>query len=136
IADGTFWDDLGMTDNGYVDVTFNWENSTSGNTVGSDAFSWDANRIDVFVRGGGNDIYHKWYDNGTWYPAGKTGGFEDLGGDAYSGPAVCSWGVNRLDVFVRGGGDALYHKYYNGSSWVGWENLGGTLSAGVDAVSW
>jgi hypothetical protein len=25
IADGTFWDDLAMTDNGYVDVTYNWE---------------------------------------------------------------------------------------------------------------
>src|SRR5438477_9204417 len=44
-------------------------------TVGPAAASWDANRIDVFVRGGGNDLYHKWYDNGTWYPYGKTGGY-------------------------------------------------------------
>lgn len=25
LADGTFWNDLGMTSNGWVDVTFNWE---------------------------------------------------------------------------------------------------------------
>jgi hypothetical protein len=28
LADGTFWDALGMSNNGWVDVTFNWETST------------------------------------------------------------------------------------------------------------
>jgi hypothetical protein len=28
LADGTFWDDLGMVNNGWVDVTYNWEPAT------------------------------------------------------------------------------------------------------------
>jgi hypothetical protein len=33
IADGTFWDDLLMSGNGWIDVTFNWESSTTGGTT-------------------------------------------------------------------------------------------------------
>lgn len=53
LADGTFWDDLGMVNNGWVDVTFNWENVAtaynatykaqsypSSMTAGSTAIVW------------------------------------------------------------------------------------------------
>ncbi len=59
-----------------------------------------------------------------------------LGGELTSGPAVCSWGPNRLDVFVLATDSSLYHKFWNGSAWSGWEGLGGTLSATPCAVSW
>src|SRR2546428_7309997 len=61
---------------------------------------------------------------------------ESVGGYAASGPAVTSWGANRLDVFVRGWDNALYHKWWNGSAWSGWESLGGTLASDPAAVSW
>ena len=29
LADGTYWDDLGMDDNGWVDVTYLWTDDTT-----------------------------------------------------------------------------------------------------------
>ena len=45
LADGTFWDDLGMVGNGWVDVTFNWESAGTTVTVDNSAsgFSTSAN---------------------------------------------------------------------------------------------
>jgi hypothetical protein len=31
------------------------------------------------------------------------------------GPGAASWAAGRLDVFVRGGGNQLWHKWYDGS---------------------
>jgi hypothetical protein len=45
-------------------------------------------------------------------------------------------GPNRLDVFGIGIDSALYHMAWNGSSWSGWNRLGGSLVAPVKAVSW
>jgi len=59
-----------------------------------------------------------------------------LGGVLTSGPAVASWGVNRLDVFGRGGDNALYHKAWVGTGWSGWASLGGGLTSDPAAVSW
>jgi len=61
--------------------------------------------------------------------------WEDLGGILVSEPGVSSWAPGRLDVFVRGTDNALWHKWYNGS-WSGWESLGGTLNSGPGAVPW
>ncbi len=116
-----------------VNTRKNGNGGTTANLIGPDAVSWGPGRIDVVVRGGGFNIFHKYYNGSSWSP------FWDLGGDSFSSPAISTWGTNRLDVFVRGGGDALYHKYFNGSDWFptgSWENLGGTLSSGPDAVSW
>ena len=49
---------------------------------------------------------------------------------------MSSWQQNRLDVFVRGTDNALYHKYWNGRQWIDWENLGGVLTSAPAAVSW
>ncbi len=56
-----------------------------------------------------------------------------------SGPVV-AWGANRLDVFVVGADRALYHKWWNGSSWgpslTGYEYQGGVCTSRPEAVSW
>jgi Repeat of unknown function (DUF346)/Abnormal spindle-like microcephaly-assoc'd, ASPM-SPD-2-Hydin len=65
----------------------------------------------------------------------NVGVWEPLGGYLTSGPAVASWGPNRLDVFVRGPFNNLYHKSWNGTSWSAYENLGGTLTSDPAAVS-
>lgn len=86
--------------------------------------SWQPNRLDVFVRGTDNAMYHKWWDGRSW------SNYENLGGVLTSAPAAVSWGANRVDTFVRGTDNALYHKYWNGSRWSDWENLGGVLTSG------
>lgn len=49
-------------------------------------------------------------------------------------PAVTSLGMNSLDLFIRDGNNALWHKRYDGA-WHGWESLGS--SQGDPAVaSW
>jgi hypothetical protein len=51
-----------------------------------------------------------------------------------------AWGPNRLDVFVLGTDRALYHKWWNGSSWgpsvTGWEYMGGKCAGQPRVVSW
>jgi hypothetical protein len=63
-------------------------------------------------------------------------GWEALGGVLSSGPDAASWGLNRIDVFGRGTDNALWHKWWDGSSWSHWEPLGGVLSADPGVVSW
>jgi hypothetical protein len=41
-----------------------------------------------------------------------------------------------LDVFALGLDQAVWHRWWNGSSWGGWESLGGRLFSEVSAVAW
>ncbi len=56
-----------------------------------------------------------------------------------SGPVV-SWSSNRLDAFVIGTDRAVYHKWWNGSSWgpsvTGYERQGGICISPPEAVAW
>jgi hypothetical protein len=45
-------------------------------------------------------------------------------------------GPGHLDVFVRGSDNALWHKWFAGGSWSGWESLGGALTSDPSAVGW
>ena len=63
-------------------------------------------------------------------------GWEDLGGNCYSGVGVSSWAPDRLDCFVRGGDNRLWHRWWHGSGWSGWEHLGGAIFNDPGAVSW
>jgi hypothetical protein len=111
-----------------------WESlgAPPANQVWSDptAVSWGNGRIDIFVKGTTNALWHKWYD-GRWSDAYiPNGGWESLGGVLYSGPDACSWGPGRLDIFVKAAGGDIDHKWYDGR-WSdahipngGWESLG------------
>jgi hypothetical protein len=48
---------------------------------------------------------------------------------------VSSWGENRLDVFVKGDDNALYHRWWNGMAWSEYERLGGSLEGAPAAIS-
>ena len=52
-----------------------------------------------------------------------------LGGILTSAPAACSWGPNRTDTFIRGIDNTMYHKYFDGTKWSEWKNLGGELAS-------
>ncbi len=89
-----------------------WE-SLGGLTTGEiSAVSWGPGRLDVFVRGTDNIIYHKWYE-GSWGPSMTD--WESLGGWTDSDVSVVSVGVGKLDLFVRGAAGAIYHKWFNGT---------------------
>jgi hypothetical protein len=96
--------------------------------------SWGVDRFDVFVRGGDNQLYHRWsVDGGATFSR-----WESLGappGGLSSSPAAVSWGYARIDVFVRGGDSRLWHKGWAGT-WSGWENLGGVLTSAPTVSSW
>ena len=93
--------------------------------------SWGDNRLDVFVKGTDNALWHKWWDGTSW-----SSGWENLGGILTSSPGAVSWGNNRIDVFVKGTDNALWHKWWDGNSWSNWESLGGVLTSAPGAVSW
>ena len=97
---------------------------------GPDAAAWEPNRLDVFVHGGDNQLWHRWWDGARW------NGWEPLGGYITSGPGAAAWEPNRLDVFARGGDNQLWHKWWDGARWKGWEPLGGYLTSGPDVASW
>ena len=93
------------------------------------------NRLDVFVLGASGQIHQKYYEA----PAGWSDVYSVLGAPSVGvvgEPTAVSWAANRLDLFVRGGDNALWHKWWDGSTWRGWESLGGTLSSGPDVASW
>ena len=77
-----------------------WESLGGVLDVAAGRVSWGAGRVDVFVRGTDDALWHRWFD-------GKWRGWESLGGPLNFGPAVASWGPRRLDVFARGRDTAL-----------------------------
>jgi hypothetical protein len=90
--------------------------------------SWAPGRLDVFVRGADNALWHRWYQGG-W------SGWESLGGYLTSDPAAVSWSGGRIDVFARGGDYGLWHEYFD-AGWSGWSSLGGYLTSGPAVASW
>jgi hypothetical protein len=172
-----------------------WRNLGGGLTAAPAVSSWDHTRLDVFVRGTDNHMWHRWGDGLNW------SGWEDLGGppgtpivvdhgvtglgsvagvgsvasvtdgvaasvgeaavvgvagvgaagtgvivggggpvglpqELTSAPAAVSWGQNRIDTFARGGNGHMWHKWWDGGAWSGWEDLGGDLTSAVGVASW
>ncbi|MDF1505122.1 matrixin family metalloprotease [Roseisolibacter sp. H3M3-2] len=105
-----------------------WESLGGVLTSGVGVSSWAANRLDVFVRGTDNALWHKWF-------AGGWSGWESLGGVLTSGPSAVSWGANRIDVVVRGTDNACWHKAW-APGWTGWGSLGGIITADPAICSW
>ena len=90
--------------------------------TGPGASAWPS-REDVFVAGTNGALYQK-----TWNAASGWTNWVKLGGYLTSSPGASSWDVGRIDVAVRGGDGAAWHKYYwNG--WSSWGSLGGQLAS-------
>ena len=70
-------------------------------------------RLEIFARGADRALWHIWQvaPNGAW------SGWQSLGGELTSNPAVGQHLVGRLSVFVRGtnGGARLQHDRNNAS---------------------
>ena len=70
------------------------------------------------------------------WPAWSAWPTENLGGGFTSDPAIASQGPGQLNVFARGNDGALWHRWYSGGTWSGWQSLGGNITSGPGAVSW
>jgi SpoIID/LytB domain protein len=95
---------------------------------GPAAASWLPGRLDVFIQGTDNALWHKWYASG-W------SSWETLGGGLSSAPAVTAPAGGALDVFVRGTDNAIYLKRFDGAGWHDWEYLGGATNDAPGATS-
>jgi hypothetical protein len=134
-----------------------WEDLLGQLTSAPAAASWQENRLDCFVRGTKNHMWHKSWDGAAWsvwvdlggppappivagdhllalvaHPVGPMVSFGELA----SAPAAVSWGQDRIDCFARGTDQHLWHKWWDGSAWHGWEDLGGTLASAPAVASW
>jgi hypothetical protein len=130
-ADNAIWHDW-WTGTGWG----TWQ--SLGTTIVSNpaAVSWGPNRIDLFGIGTDGNLYHQWWNGSSWSGWVNEIGHPPPGIASGSGPAVSSWSANRLDVFVRGADNAIWHAWWDGSSWSGWQSLGATIVSNPAAVSW
>ena len=92
------------------------------------AVSSSPTRLDVFIRGSDNELWHRFWNGSAW------SGWENLGGVLGSGPSVVALGPSRLDVFIRGQEGGLWQRTWDGTAWGGWQSLGGVLDGGPSAV--
>jgi Papain family cysteine protease/Repeat of unknown function (DUF346) len=64
-------------------------------------------------------------------------GWKEIGGLIMtSKPSAVSWGLNRIDVVVRGMDSAVWHRWWDGTRWNGWESLGGIIQGAPAICSW
>jgi hypothetical protein len=100
--------------------------------------SWGRGRLDVFMKGADGALWHKFYDASVGWQGWSSLGAPPIGVTLASDPVAISWGYARIDIFVRGSDNALWHKYYdvNLGGWSGWYSHGETLTSGPTATSW
>lgn len=117
-------------------MSWNWKSEDIGFKVkGAPAVSsWKEGRLDVFVRGTDDHLYHRVFENDQWQGA----NWADLsdGHKIETSPAAVSWGPNRIDLFAVWDKE-LHHRAFHDGSWNDWtENLGGITNDAPTAASW
>ncbi|WP_437969197.1 M12 family metallopeptidase [Sorangium sp. So ce260] len=105
--------------------------------------SWGPGRLDVFVRGTDGGLYHKTCSDTTKSCGASSAAWSSWsrrGTGTFSGnPAVVSWGVNKIDIFVHGLDHKLWSIWYDQRGWGDFYLLDfGTLYSGSSpaVASW
>jgi hypothetical protein len=104
--------------------------SPPGGAVGDPAVvAWAAGRLDVFVRGADDRLWHIWSDTGgnNWSAWGKPFGDDNV---LVASPEVTSRGPGLLDVFHLGTTGHLYQRFYNAGWNDRWIDLGSPPGGG------
>jgi hypothetical protein len=138
IADGTFWDDLGMTRNDWVYVTFLWQGADPGpgNAVPIEPSAAPAQAIPVEVEEGAIAVDNgatgyeasggPWYDSGCGLGTGHVWTYSTS--DAAESTNLASWspqlpvaGFYELKAFIPACGvsatlSAIYRVYHDGAT--------------------
>jgi RHS repeat-associated protein len=107
----------------------------TGITSAPSATSWSTNRIDVVAKGPANQLLHRAYSPGTGWS-----GYNDLGGCISQAPAVSTWGVDRLNMYVQGCAPAgsptsFFEKYWTGGFGDFLITSEQNLTSGIQSVS-
>ena len=81
------------------------------------ATTWGPGRLDLFWVDDDRVLWHSASIDGVWAEP------ESLGGelDPASTPAASSSGPDRLDVYGRGVDGRVWHRWWDGTRWVPWE---------------
>jgi peptidoglycan/xylan/chitin deacetylase (PgdA/CDA1 family) len=114
-TDGALW--LNINSNG----TWGGWQSVGGVLSAAPAVVGGADgRIDVFVRGTDDSLWTRALPpGGSWSP------WTGLGGWLTTGPAGVYLDAVRLDLYAIGGDHAVWHRTWTGSTWSGWQSVGG-----------
>jgi hypothetical protein len=112
-----------------------WSNVGSGGVTqrSATAVSWGPGRLDVFIIGTDNQMYHYPEQNGQQLLGGS--GWEWLGappGGFIEGPGVTSVRSDHLFILGIGTGGAVYYKTW-GPGWSDWQHLAGGFAYGAPA---
>jgi hypothetical protein len=100
-----------------------------GGMIGSPSVSsWGPDRLDVWIVGGDDALWHRWQEDGQ-------ARWERLGGILTSSPAAISPAPGEVDVFARGADDALWVRSYRGGGWGPWRWLGGRITTAPAVTS-
>jgi hypothetical protein len=87
-----------------------------------------AGLTDIYVRGTDDRLYQKWWDGQKWNPSDDGWDRHDDGDFRLgSAPAVVAAGDAFRDIYVRGQDGAVYHKYWDGQLWSGWQSISGGI---------
>jgi len=90
-----------------------WEDLGGIITAGPAASSQALNKLDCFVKGADDGLWHKWVDRTVVHGLGGVwSGWHSLGGILDDEPGAVSWGDDRIDVFVRGANNHMFHKWW------------------------
>jgi hypothetical protein len=123
-SSGNWGNDLTITWGGILSLTSGgWEGSTPA------ACTPNTSELATLVRGTDNHVYLKQQQHGVW------GVWKGIGGTAYSGAGVgaASWGGDRIDVFVTGTDNKVWHAS-NANGWA-WQTLTGISTSSLGATS-
>jgi hypothetical protein len=96
-----------------------------GQVVGAPAPVATSDAIINFGRGPDNQLWYNRVTTGFSQPS------HPLGGALTSKPGAASLGGNAYAVFVRGTDGAVWERAYNGTTWAGWQRIGGQVLAGT-----
>jgi len=94
-----------------------------GTTIDTPACAYLTSILYVVVRGGGNELYWNSYFGASQ----SWSGWVDLNGASSSAPVLVSIpSLSRIDLFVHGTDNGIYHKAYTSGSWSSsWDSPGG-----------
>lgn len=92
--------------------------------------SWAENRVDVFIRGKDNAVWHRSAEDEIWAP------WESLGGSIAGNVEAMSWEPGRLELFARGFNNDVLFKWFWEGRWTDWRSLGGSITSDISATIW
>lgn len=102
-----------------------------GVSVGKPAItSFEANSLNIFVRGRDGQLWARYYEDGKWL------GWVQHWGRLTSAPSASSPGGRRIYIAVRGSDNQYWVRLFNSNEWMAWEAIGGNSTLDPAIISY